>query len=405
MGSGGPGERVLSPGAVPRVGDLRPLLPPAAEVIDAHTHLGRDEDGHSLAPEELLAALDAAGVARACVFALHDPERRPAYRVPNDRVLAWAAASGGRLVPFCRLDPDDGAVPEAERCLARGARGIKLHPRAQAFGFDHRATGRILALAEEAGLPVLVHAGRGLPPIAEELARVALRHPRLVLVLAHAGIADQALFSSLLAEHPGVLYDTSAFSALDVLALLARVPAERVVFGSDPPYGAPLPGLYVTLRCCAAAGLGERAVRAVLGETLSAALAGRALPEPGPPAGEEHIALPAPLLRVHSYAMMAFGAALAGLPAPAREGVDLALSACRDPRAGAAREALDRIAPLLQAASARLGERGGADGALRLLYVAAGIAVTPGADAVDAPGTAGHPPSPDRTGTSYPDPA
>ena len=368
---------MLSAGAGPRVEELRPLLPPAAEIVDAHTHLGRDEDGRSQAPGELLSALDAAGVARACVFALHDPERRPAYRVPNDRVLAWAAESGGRLVPFCRLDPDDGAVGEAERCIARGARGIKLHPRAQTFAFDHRVTGRIFALAKEAGLPVLVHAGRGMPPIAEELARAALRHPGLVLVLAHAGIADQALLSALLADHPGVLYDTSAFSALDVLSLLGRVPAERVVFGSDPPYGEPLPVLYVTLRCCAAAGLRERAVRAVLGETMSAAIAGRALPEPGPPPGEDLIALPAPLLRVHSYAMMAFGAAMAGLSAQAREGADLALSACRDPRAGAAREALDRIAPLLRTASARLMEPEAADEALRLLYVAAGIAVTP----------------------------
>ena len=70
------------------------------------------------------------------MFPLHDPERQPAYRVPNDRVLAWAAESDGRLIPFCRLDPAEDPVAEGERCLAAGARGIKLHPRAQAFVFD-----------------------------------------------------------------------------------------------------------------------------------------------------------------------------------------------------------------------------------------------------------------------------
>ncbi len=120
----------------PFLADAARLLPPGAEVFDAHTHLGLDEDGRSLTLPELLSQLDDAGARRACVFPLHDPARNPAYRVPNDRVLAWAGESDGRLIPFCRLDPFDGPVAEAERCLAAGARGIKLHPRAQGFAFD-----------------------------------------------------------------------------------------------------------------------------------------------------------------------------------------------------------------------------------------------------------------------------
>src|SRR3954447_8979205 len=126
----------------------RALLPSDAAVLDAHTHLGVDEDGQSLALDALLAALDeVSGDTRACVFPLHDPDRHPAYRVPNDRVLGWAAESGGRLVPYCRLDPAEEPVAEAERCLARGARGIKLHPRAQAFEFGNAAARSIFAVA------------------------------------------------------------------------------------------------------------------------------------------------------------------------------------------------------------------------------------------------------------------
>ena len=112
-------------------------------MIDAHTHLGLDEDGRSLTLEQLLvAARPTRGARRACVFPLHDPERKPAYSVPNDRVLAWAAESDGRLVPFCRLDPAEDPLAECERCLAAGARGIKLHPRAQDFVFDGEEHGR-----------------------------------------------------------------------------------------------------------------------------------------------------------------------------------------------------------------------------------------------------------------------
>ena len=241
--------------------ELRELLPDRSGVLDAHTHLGLDEDGQSLTLESLLAFLDQVDPgAKACVFALHDPDRRPAYRRPNDRVLEWAAQADGRLFPFCRLDPAEDPVAEGERCLALGARGIKLHPRAQSFGFAQPAASAIFELAAQAGVPILIHAGRGMGRM-DDLADLALRHPDAALVLAHAGIADQAMFATRLADHPAVVYDTSCFSAYDVIELFARVPAERIVFASDVPYGRPVGGLYQTMRVAAYAGLDQRDLR------------------------------------------------------------------------------------------------------------------------------------------------
>ena len=160
--------------------EIGALLPSAATVVDAHTHLGRDEDGQSLQPAELIAFLDQVSPsARACTFPLHDPDRSPAYSVPNDRVLQWAQESNGRLYPYCRLDPADDPVTEAERCLGLGARGIKLHPRAQAFGFGDAAAESIWKVADEAGVPILIHAGRGMPRM-DPLADLALRFPDVV---------------------------------------------------------------------------------------------------------------------------------------------------------------------------------------------------------------------------------
>ena len=352
------------------------LVPTGADVVDAHTHLGKDEDGSSLSVKRLLAQLDEAGVHRCCVFPLHDPDRHPAYRVPNDRVLEWAAASEGRLVPFCRLDPADGAIAEAERCLARGARGIKLHPREQAFVFGRDETDAILALGAEARVPVLVHAGRGMAPIADALSRAALRHPDLLLILAHGGIADQGVFTSILAEHPGVLYDTSIFSPLDVLELLARVPVERVVFGSDPPYGHPILALFTILRTAAAAGLGDDAVRRMLGGTVAAALEGR---HPAPADGAARgrtIAMWGSLARINAYCAMAMGAIRVGARAAAREQVDLAIAACRDPDPGPAAGALERARPALEAASAGLLDDDSGPAPLRLVYAVMVLAAT-----------------------------
>src|SRR5947209_2625869 len=185
-------ERALAP----FLAEVAGLRPAGAEVIDAHTHLGLDEDGRSLTLEQLLSQLDAAEARRACVFPLHDPDRRPAYSVPNDRVIGWAAESEGRLVPFCRLDPAEDPRREAERCLGAGARGIKLHPRAQDFVFDGGELDGVFGIAEEAAVPVLIHAGRGLPPLADGLVEVALRHPGTVLILAHGAICDQGILTS-----------------------------------------------------------------------------------------------------------------------------------------------------------------------------------------------------------------
>jgi uncharacterized protein len=352
----------------PFLAEVRSLRPADAEVIDAHTHLGLDEDGRSLALAELLAQLDGAGARRACVFPLHDPERRPAYSLPNDRVLAWAGESDGRLVPFCRLDPAEEPTVEAERCLAAGARGIKLHPRAQDFVFDGAVMDGVFALAEEAAVPILIHAGRGLPPLAEGLIELAMRHPQTVLILAHGAICDQGILTTRLADHPGVLYDMSCFFPLDVIELFARVPAERIVFASDPPYGLPATTLYMALRVAAKARLDEATVRAVLGGTMASLLDGRGLPPTTPPRRGPEIEMSGRLARVYGYASLVGPALFAGVREQARAMLDMALAACRDADPGPVEEALETIGSALSAASALLDTDDGVRPAIDLVY-------------------------------------
>ena len=352
--------------------EVEQLRPPGAEVIDAHTHLGLDEDGRSLRLEQLLSQLDAAGARRACVFPLHDPERQPSYRVPNDRVLGWAAESEGRLVPFARLDPAEEPLAEAERCLAAGARGIKLHPRAQEFVFDGGEMEDVFALAESASVPILIHAGRGLPPLADGLADLALRHPGAVLILAHGAICDQGILTSRLAEHPGVLYDISCFFPLDVVELFSRVPAERIVFASDPPYGTPATTLYLALRVARQAGLDEEATKAMLGGTVAALIDGEALPAIAPPRRGPSVTLSGRLARIHGYASLVGPAMFTGAVEQARAMLDMAIAACRDPEPGSDGEALETIGAALRAADALLDD--GAEkvprGAIELVYCA-----------------------------------
>ena len=380
----------MDPGAALQdiVAEVTALLPPGAVVVDAHTHLGRDEDGQALDLAGLLGFLDQVGpTTQACVFPLHDPDRRPAYRAPNNQVLQWAGEAGGRLYPYCRLDPADDPVGEAERCLALGARGIKLHPRAQAFGFGDRAADSIWKVAQEAKVPILVHAGRGMPRM-DALADLALRYPDVVLVLAHAAIADQGMFVARLADHPRVFYDTSTFSVFDQLELFARVPAERIVFASDVPYGRPLGGLHSALRIAAYAGLSEPERAALVGATMADILAGRPLAEPKPARIPEIRPISGRLARVNGYVLMSFAAALGSGPPPdfsrSLPFLALARAACRDPEPGAAGPALERIDGMLAAAEGSLGgDREQTRTAAGLVIAAGVIAATERLDPAD----------------------
>jgi predicted TIM-barrel fold metal-dependent hydrolase len=351
------------------------LVPDGAEIVDVHTHLGVDEDGRRLDLATLLRRLDEAGIDRACAFALHDPDRVPAYRMPNDRVLAWADESHGRVTAFCRLDPADDPIGEARRCIALGARGIKLHPREQEFAFDGGPMDDVFGFAAETGVPILVHSGRGVAGIADGLCDTALRHHGAPLILAHAGIADQAVFAARLADHPAAFFDTSVLGVLDLVELYARVPAERIVFGSDPPYGKPLLGLYTSLRVAALAGVSEHGMRALLGGTASALLAGGQIPPATSPLRPRTIAVAGSLVRIHRYASAAFDDLRRGDTRTARGTIALALSVCRDPDPGFAGPALERIRPALEAVAHAL-ERPAERVPQDLLHLVASLAAT-----------------------------
>jgi predicted TIM-barrel fold metal-dependent hydrolase len=296
---------------------------PGVEAFDAHTHIGADDpDGYRCSPAELLDLLAAAD-ARGVVFPMHEPG---GYGPANDAAIAAASSSDARLVPFCRLDPHDSPLVEAERCLARGARGIKLHPRAEAFDLDHPALESVFALADERRLPVLCHAGRGIPALGRHAVEACERFPGMRLILAHAAICDLGWIWSAARERPNLLFDTAWWSASDLQALLALVPPGQVLYGSDAPYGVPALSTAWTVRHALQVGLTEEQVRGVMGGQVERLLRGEDLADLGPAPGAEGLPRDPLLDRVHSYLLAAAGQMFAGLPAT--EVLALALLAC-----------------------------------------------------------------------------
>lgn len=363
---------------------LRPALA-GAELLDAHTHIGaNDPDGFRCTAAELLDAL-ALARARGIVFAMQEPG---GYPPANDAVLEAAAASGGRLYPFCRVDPNADPLPEARRCLDAGARGIKLHPRAEGFALSHPAVGRLCELATERGVPVLTHAGRGIPSLGTDAVALTGRLPGLRLILAHAAITDLSWIWSVLPQRPNLLIDTSWWNPVELVALLALVPPGQLLMASDAPYGTPALGAAGLLRCAVHAGFSPEQLSAVAGEQAARVLAGEELPDLGPPPGPG--SAPDPLLeRLASQCVAAIGQLLAGGP-DAAGAIALARLGCRlpdgDPRAPAATSAGELLAAAAAALASEDADLDRRRFAIRATMLAAAVARCPDAPLPDGAG-------------------
>ena len=349
------------------------LLPPVT-LFDAHTHIGvNDPDGFKCTAEDLLATLAPTG-SRAVVFPMQEPG---GYRDANDHVLATAAASDGRLVAFCRVSPHDEPLTEIRRCVAAGARGIKLHPRAELFDLDEPVLREIVALADEEHLPILIHAGRGIPALGAHVLEFAREFPRARFILAHCAVCDLAWIWQRLHEYPNVFIDTAWFSAADQLAVYSHVPPGQILYATDIPFGTPQLCVIASLRPALQAGLTPAQLQSVAGGQLERIVAREEAVDLGPAVGDGRIRRDPLLARVEYFAEAAFGAAIGG--ADDAEMIDLARLATlvgddapQAPLCAAIREllALALTIPLGDSLTERFAH-------IHLLVTAAAIAATP----------------------------
>jgi hypothetical protein len=323
-------------------------LPVGTRWFDCHTHTGwRDPDGYTATAEEILAALDRGGHDRALVFSSQEPDGYPAA---NDRVLAEAAASGGRLQALCRVDPHAGALAEAKRSVAAGAVGVKLHPRAERFALHDRGVEEVVAFAGERRLPVIIHAGRGIPALGRDTVELARRYPGARLILAHAGISDLAWIWRSARELPNLLFDTAWWNAADLLALFALVPPGQILYASDMPYGSAVVSSLIFMRIARAVGLDGDALASIAGGQLERLLEGEEPadmgPAPGPPPAPHALAADRAVAHLTAAISRAF------VRADAAEPLALARLACDVPDTDGDRLLLEWVARLVAVAEA-----------------------------------------------------
>ncbi|WP_456482035.1 amidohydrolase family protein [Methanopyrus sp.] len=213
-------------------------------IIDVHNHLGEDIDGTVQTPQMLLARMEAAGVDIAVVFPFNDVDPGVCFSKANERI-AEACEEHEEFVGFCRVDPncEERAVEEVERCVEElELKGVKLHPRSQSFYPDDPEAVKVVEKAADLGVPVILHTARGEPfsdPV--RVGKLAEEVPDVQLIMAHMGKElgyDAAI--EVAENHENVYLEISLVKDPKVIEKAAeRVGDDRIVFGSDSPYGSP----------------------------------------------------------------------------------------------------------------------------------------------------------------------
>ena len=149
-------------------------------------------------------------------------------------------------------------------------------------------------------------------------------------------------------SRPGVFFDTSVWSPLDLLDLYRLVSPEQVLYASDYPYGQQPASLLAGIRTARMAGLDDDQLQAMLGGSARRIAAGEQAFELTPPRGPQDISHPLTFARIHQYLSMATPL-LWTRQADTIGVLGLALNAC-DERSNGHRDETESIRELLMAA-------------------------------------------------------
>lgn len=220
------------------------------KIIDAHLHLSPQfSKDPKICAKELDTQLAKADISHAVVLHLLKQPWKPSLVWSADE-FAEALSPFPRLRGFINIDP---TVADASSQLRDGKErlgfiGLKLHPRLQQFDMLDPMVIRLVALAGEMQLPVLIDAFpdgdwllNGFSPLA--FADVARKCPGTRIIIAHLGGHHCIDFMMLAKRIPNIWFDLS-YSLLyyagssvvaDLMYCCKSLHFNRVFYGSDYP--------------------------------------------------------------------------------------------------------------------------------------------------------------------------
>ncbi|MFQ6053345.1 MAG: amidohydrolase family protein [Candidatus Bathyarchaeia archaeon] len=217
-------------------------------VIDGHTHFAGA--GRGLPPstvEDLLSAMDGNGIDAVVTTPPYSAIGRDrTYDEANAFIADAMEEAPGRILGFVRVNPHlrENALRSIEAAVGEGGfLGVKLHPRNEAFAINsEELVFPIAELAAKLKAPILIHTGE---PDTYGFAQPALvggladAFPEVDLIVGHMGkrLYEDAILVAKWFEN--VVLETSFRSPREITRAVGVVGAERVVYGSDMPFGIP----------------------------------------------------------------------------------------------------------------------------------------------------------------------
>ena len=177
---------------------------------------------------------------------VHSVAVRPGTVQSINDFIADTCAEHPEFVGFMTLHQNtEDVAAEIERACGLGLKGIKLHPDTQQVNMDDDRLMRVYEIAEQKGLPIIIHCGdyRYDYSHPRRLQRILHEFPDLVVNAAHFGgwsVQDYALE---FLEHEKCYLDMS--SSMRYLGprrtreLVEAYGFDRILFGSDFPMWSP----------------------------------------------------------------------------------------------------------------------------------------------------------------------
>jgi predicted TIM-barrel fold metal-dependent hydrolase len=209
--------------------------------IDCHNHLGVDLGaGLSQTADELLARLEQAGIERAVVFPFPGA---PDLAAGNDTVAEASAAHPDRLIPFYCVNPREHRGRSTDELVgwlgALRARGVIIDPAMHHFSVRHALVDPLLEACARLGLPLVVElAGHGRDDCSPFVS-LAARHPAVTVIV--TSLIYCPGWAVLTKDQPNLYADTvKALHPRHIRQLVETLGAERVLFGTETPYLAPI---------------------------------------------------------------------------------------------------------------------------------------------------------------------
>jgi hypothetical protein len=206
--------------------------------IDAHCHLGFGLTC-SRSADDLLKEMDLNSVSRAVVVPV-DRFLAVDNSEGNDQILDAARSHPDRFIPFTTANPwfCDRARAELTRTFGAGSAGVKFHPGFQGFTLSDEVFLPLVELAIEHGKPMFFHAGTPISSMPYQLTELAMRYPEGIFIMGHMAYSDFWYEVSASAACVDNLYlETSHHVPGFVRAVAERVGVDKILFGSDSPYG------------------------------------------------------------------------------------------------------------------------------------------------------------------------